>query len=66
MLVLDPKDTQVKKKLNAYRGRLSAAQVAAGMNAAAKNASRLAKDAAMLLDAGSFPTAASIAVLSIE
>jgi AbiV family abortive infection protein len=64
--MLNPKGIQVKKKLNAYRGRLSAAQVAAGMNAAAKNASRLAKDAAMLLDASSFPTAASIAILSIE
>lgn len=36
------------------------------MNAAAKNASRLAKDAAKLLDTGSFATAASIAILSIE
>lgn len=36
------------------------------MNAAAKNASRLAKDAAYLLETGSIATAASIAVLSIE
>ena len=56
----------MQKKLNAYRGRLSAAQVAAGMNAAAKNACRLAEDAATLLAAGRFPTAASIATLAIE
>jgi AbiV family abortive infection protein len=36
------------------------------MNAATKNAGRLAKDAANLLESGSFATAASIAILSIE
>jgi AbiV family abortive infection protein len=56
----------MKKKLDAYRGRLSAAQIAAGMNAAAKNARRLVEDAATLLAAGRFPTAASLATLAIE
>lgn len=56
----------MKKKLNSYRGRLSPAQIAAGMNAAAANAYRLASDAERLLDAGSFATAASIAILAIE
>ena len=56
----------MKKKLNTYLGRLSAAQIADGMNAAMKNARRLSEDAAILLAAGRFPTAASIAVLSIE
>lgn len=54
------------KKLDAFRGRLSAAQVAEGINAANRNAVRLAKDAAHLLSADSFPTAASLAILSIE
>ena len=56
----------MKRKLNAYRGRLTAAQVAEGMNAAAKNARRLSEDAERLLAAGSFPTAASLAALAIE
>ena len=58
--------TKVKKNFDAYRGKLTPAQAAAGMNAAAKNARRLAKDAATLLGAGSFPTTASMAILSIE
>lgn len=36
------------------------------MNAAARNARRLASDATILLDAGRFPTAASLAALAIE
>jgi AbiV family abortive infection protein len=54
------------KKLNAYRGPLSAAEVAAGMNVANANAQRLADDAEALLTAGRVPTAASLAALSIE
>ena len=49
-----------------FRSRLSPQQVAEGMNAARKNARKLAKDARMLLDAGSHATAASLAALSIE
>ena len=55
-----------KDKLSRYNGELSASQVADGMNAACRNARRLADDAKLLLDAGRYPTAASIAVLSIE
>ena len=53
-------------KLNAYRGRLSASGIAAGMNVANANAQRLADDAETLLAAGRIPTAASLAALSIE
>lgn len=56
----------MQKKLNAYNGKLSVAEVAEGMTAARHNARRLANDAATLLAAGSFPTAASLAVLAIE
>jgi AbiV family abortive infection protein len=56
----------MKKKLNTYRGRLSAAQIAEGINAASDNAKRLADDAACLLEAKRIPSAASIAILSIE
>lgn len=56
----------MQKKLNAYHGKLSVAEVAEGMTVARHNARRLANDAATLLAAGSFPTAASLAVLAIE
>jgi AbiV family abortive infection protein len=56
----------MKKKLDAYQGKLTPAQIAQGMNAAAANAQRLAADAAALLEARRFPTAASLAILSIE
>ncbi len=56
----------MKKKLDSYKGRLNATQIAAGINAAFDNAKRLADDAAFLLDAGRLPTAASVAILSIE
>ena len=49
-----------------YRGALSAAQIADGMNAARRNALRLAADARLLLDADRLPTAAAMAALSIE
>ncbi len=54
------------KKLSQYRGTLSAAQIAEGMNAAIRNARRLADDAQVLFDLQRYPSAASIAVLSIE
>jgi hypothetical protein len=47
-------------------GRLNAAQIAAGMNAAEDNAARLLADAVLLLNAGRYPTAASVAILCIE
>ena len=55
-----------KTKLSQYRGRLTPAQVADGMNAAIRNALRLADDAHALFDLERHPTAVSIAVLSIE
>jgi AbiV family abortive infection protein len=55
-----------ERRLNQYKGALSPKQVAAGMNAAIANARRLVDDAERLLEAGRFPTAASLAALSIE
>ena len=49
-----------------FRGTLSVVQIAEGMNAATQNASRLAKDARLLLANSSWPSAASLAALSIE
>jgi AbiV family abortive infection protein len=56
----------LKKKLNQYRGQLTPSQIAEGINAARRNAVRLAEDARALLDSGRFPTAAALAILSIE
>ena len=49
-----------------YRGALSVAQVADGMNAATQNACRLASDARLLFSNGRWPSASSMAALSIE
>jgi len=56
----------VKKKLNQYRGNLEASQVASGINAAYRNAKRLVADARLLLEKCRYPSAAALAVLSIE
>ncbi len=56
----------VKKKLDSYKSRLNPQQIADGMNVALENARRLVADAKLLFNAGRFPTAASLAVLSIE
>src|SRR5258708_35462560 len=56
----------VAPRFDQFGGRLSAAQIAAGMNAAEDNAARLLADAQLLLDAGRYPTAASVAILCIE
>ena len=56
----------MKKTLEAFRGSLAPVQVAEGIRAASANAARLAHDAELLLKAGSFPTAMSIAILAIE
>ena len=53
-------------KLDAYRGPLSCAQAAEGINAANANAHRLAADAQILLDAGSYASAVSLAALALE
>lgn len=55
-----------KRPFNQYRGHLSAGDIAAGMNAARRNAARLLEDAKLLLDAGRIPTACSVAILAIE
>ena len=52
--------------LNPYWDRLAADQIAEGMNVARANASRLAADARIMLDAGRHETAAALAILSIE
>ncbi len=54
------------QRLNSYKGRLTANQIAEGMNAANANASRLAEDARHLMEAGRYPTAAALAILAIE
>lgn len=56
----------MKQKLEQYVGHLDYAGVAEGINSARANARRLAADAKMLLDADRFPSAAALAVLSIE
>jgi AbiV family abortive infection protein len=55
-----------KKKLQQYKGFLAPSQITDGMNAAIRNACRLAGDAELLLNEKRYPTAASIATLSIE
>ena len=55
-----------RKKLSQYNGRLDAGQIAQGMNAARRNARRLAEDAKLLLEAARYPTASALAILSIE
>lgn len=54
------------KKLNSYKGKLSPKQIAEGINVANKNSYRLARDAEFLCNAGKYPSAASLAILSIE
>lgn len=56
----------MKKVLNQYEGPLTPAQVAKGISAAQENARRLLDDAKVLLDAGRLPSAAALAILSIE
>jgi AbiV family abortive infection protein len=56
----------VKKKLDQYRGKLTLEQIAEGMNLANRNALRLHQDAEAMLYAGRYPTALSLAILSIE
>lgn len=55
-----------RAKLSQYSGKLDAKQIALGMNAAQHNARRLADDAKSLFDIARYPTAAGLAILSIE
>jgi AbiV family abortive infection protein len=54
------------KRLDQFRGKMSAAQIAAGINAARRNAARLAYDARLLLAQERFPSACALSVLAIE
>ena len=55
-----------KKQLNRFVGRLSAAEIVEGMNAARRNARRLLEDAELFLKAERYPSALAFAILSIE
>ena len=55
-----------RQKLDQYLGPLSPDRIAEGMNAAIDNAVRLVRDARILLEWDSYPSAASLAILSIE
>jgi AbiV family abortive infection protein len=54
------------RKLKQFRSFMTTDQVAAGMTCAKQNAKRLAKDAQLLFDAERYPSALSLAVLSLE
>lgn len=56
----------MKKKLDAYKGRLTPTQISEGMNAASENANRLVADAFVLLGARRLPSALALAILAIE
>lgn len=53
-------------KANPWRGRLTPAWAADGINAAFRNAKRLGADAQKLFLSGSYPSALALAVLAIE
>ena len=53
-------------RLSQYKGELDSSQIAAGINAAQRNARRLADDAEYLLQGDRIPTALAISILSIE
>lgn len=55
-----------KKAIKQYKGKLDPEQVADGMNAAARNAKRLLDDANLLFASKRYPSACSLAILSIE
>jgi AbiV family abortive infection protein len=54
------------QRLNQYRGKLSPELIAEGINVARRNALRLVEDARILCQRERYPTAAALAVLSIE
>ena len=61
------KDKKIKNKPPLrYRGRLSPAQIASGINAAHANAKRLVIDSAIMLAAERYPSASALAILAIE
>ena len=60
-----PKDNK-EKLLPKYRGWLTAAEIAEGMNASQRNAKRLYADAKLLYEHGRYPSSLGLACLSIE
>lgn len=54
------------KGLKQWKNSLKPSQIAAGMNAASENAFRLHEDAELLFSSGRYPSAVSLAILSIE
>ena len=56
----------VNKRLNSYKGRLTPAQIAEGINFARHNSIRLLEDARILYEKDRYPSAAALAILSIE
>jgi AbiV family abortive infection protein len=54
------------KKLDQYTGKLDPEQIAMGMNAASRNAQRLAADAVLLFESERYCSAIALAILSIE
>jgi AbiV family abortive infection protein len=56
----------MNKQLKPYSGRLSAAEVTAGIVAAQANAERLISDAKVLIQAERFPSATALAILAME
>ena len=64
----DAGDLSAKKgrRLRWFSGVLSPEEAATGMNAAGRNAERLARDAKRMLESGSFATAAALAILAVE
>ena len=54
------------KGLQQFKNHLSYSQIVDGMNAACDNARRLVEDAQILFDSQRFPSAVSLAILSIE
>lgn len=56
----------MSKGLEQWKNSLKPEQIAEGMNAAISNAQRLLEDAHILFQSGKYPTATSLAILSIE
>lgn len=54
------------KGLQQFKNHLSYSQIADGMNVACNNARRLVEDAQILFDSQRYPSAVSLAILSIE
>ena len=56
----------MKRILKPFSGPLTPQEVLEGINAAQTNALRLLDDAKLLMEAGRYPSAAALAILSIE